>query len=600
MKTHSLKMLLLGTLLGALPLSARDWYVATTGTDALGRGSIDQPVRTIQWLLDTTGHNVTWQSDAQPGDTIIFRGGDYPTQELKLGIPNLTIRAYNPTTEPVRWIGSRAETVAYTVQFSPPASGCRLDGIEIIGGGYYALKFEGEWDYDRSIPFSQRYKLSNITISNCRIYDTGRDGIKITPGVSDITIRGCEVFNTGLRDSSNADGIDCVNGTRILVQDCAIHHTATQGLYFKGGSRDCIVERTRFSNTGEAGVILGFYSDLDWFDTDLNPDCYENIRGIVRNCIISDTGGMGLGFYAAYQAKAYNNTFINVNTARINTAAIVFAPGAVYGDTTSYFAPNVAPEFVNNIVVQAPTDSGPVAQIRVADSHPGLTGSALLSHNRWFKASGSLTFVDQRSGFAGSYAQWAGLNGETGSSVGDPGLSSNGHLLAASACIGNGVASAIVVDDFDKQTRLAPFDIGADEYTAPQPSTFSEWRAANFSGADASNNAVSGPLADPEGTGLTNLQRYAHNLPAHGPVNYPVALGITSAAGQTYLTLSFDRLPTAPGLTYTVEASNDLRTWTAVPGQSYTAGTPTRVPAQDSVAIGTTPRRFLRLRVSTQ
>lgn len=420
---------------------ARDWYIATDGIDAIGRGGIDQPVRSIQWLLDPNGHNVTWRSDAEPGDVIRYRGGDYPTQQLKIGIPNLTIRAHDPVAEPVRLIGGTEASIAYVVQFNPPGSGCRLEGVEIVGGGYYALKFEGQWDY-AAIPFAQRYKLANITIENCRIHDTGRDGIKITPGVSDITIHGCEIYNTGIRDNSNSDGIDCVNGTRILVQNCCIHHTATQGLYFKGGSRDCIVERTRFAHTGSAGVILGFYTDLDWFDTELSPECYENLRGIVRNCIISDTGGMGIGFYGAYQAKAYNNTLINVSAANVNTAAVVFCPGAIYGSSTNYFPPNVDPVFVNNIIVVSPACATPTAQIRVIDGHPGLTGTPTIRNNRWYRSSGALTFADQRTGFSGTFAQWAAHIGETGSAVLDPLVDSTGHLLTGSPCLSAGDSTA--------------------------------------------------------------------------------------------------------------------------------------------------------------
>jgi hypothetical protein len=134
----------------------------------------------------------------------------------------------------------------------------------------------------------------------------------------------------------------------------------------------------------------------------------------------------------------------------------------------------------------------------------------------------------------------------------------------------------------------------------PTPaSSYSAWRSARF-GADAANDAISGPLADPDAAGLTNFQRFAHNLPARGPVPAPVTHGTTSAAGQNYLTLTFDRLANAPGLIYTVEASTDLRTWAPVPGLSYTAGTPTRITAQDPVPLDatTTPRRFLRLRVT--
>ena len=132
----------------------------------------------------------------------------------------------------------------------------------------------------------------------------------------------------------------------------------------------------------------------------------------------------------------------------------------------------------------------------------------------------------------------------------------------------------------------------------PTDHDYAGWRALNFSGADLASDAVSGPLADPDGAGVTNFQRYAHGLAARGPVAAPVTLGSVSSGGQRYLTLSFERRATAPGLTYTVEASSDLATWTQVPGLVYAPGTPASVTAQDTVAVGGATRRFLRVRVT--
>jgi hypothetical protein len=136
--------------------------------------------------------------------------------------------------------------------------------------------------------------------------------------------------------------------------------------------------------------------------------------------------------------------------------------------------------------------------------------------------------------------------------------------------------------------------------STPDTATYAGWRSESFAGSDLANDAISGPAADPDGAGVTNLQRFGFGLAARGPVANPVTLGTVSTAGQTYLTLSFNRRAEAPGLTYTVEASTDLATWAPVPGLTYTAGTPARVTAQDTVPIGTPgiARRFLRVRVS--
>ena len=116
--------------------------------------------------------------------------------------------------------------------------------------------------------------------------------------------------------------------------------------------------------------------------------------------------------------------------------------------------------------------------------------------------------------------------------------------------------------------------------------------------------------ADPDGVGLTNFQRFAHNLPARGPVAAPVTTDTITDAGQRYLTLSFDRRSDAAALTYTVESSTDLVTWTPLTGlvstdlitwisaQAILPGLPSRVTVRDTIAIGTGPRRFLRLHVN--
>ncbi len=173
------------------------------------------------------------------------------------------------------------------------------------------------------------------------------------------------------------------------------------------------------------------------------------------------------------------------------------------------------------------------------------------------------------------------------------------HLAASAAtAIGQGAVLASVTTDFDLVARDAAPDLGAFEYVAPVPQTYAAWRTANFTSADLTNDAVSGPNADPDGCGLANFARYAFALPARGFVASPITLGSATSAGATYLTLTFPRRTTAADLTYTLESSTDLTTWTVVPGCTYSAGSGP-ITAQDAVAMGNAPRRFLRLRVTT-
>ncbi len=129
------------------------------------------------------------------------------------------------------------------------------------------------------------------------------------------------------------------------------------------------------------------------------------------------------------------------------------------------------------------------------------------------------------------------------------------------------------------------------------PDTYAAWVTGNFTAAEQANAAISGPNADPGNCGVTNLARYAFDLPARSPVTSPITVATATSAGASHLTLTFPRRATAEGLTYTLEASTDLVSWTAVPGRTYTAGSGP-ITAQDTVAMGSSPRRFLRLRLT--
>ncbi len=127
--------------------------------------------------------------------------------------------------------------------------------------------------------------------------------------------------------------------------------------------------------------------------------------------------------------------------------------------------------------------------------------------------------------------------------------------------------------------------------------TYATWRAANFTGADLAADAISGPSADPVGAGVTNLQRYAFALAARGPVASPVTTGTVEDSGQRYLTLTFPRRTAASDLNYVVEASTDLAAWSPIATYGPDAASP--LTHRDTVALTTTPRRFLRLRLTT-
>ena len=446
---------------------ATEWFLSPTGNDSSGNGSITNPYQTLGHLLNPEFELV------QAGDIITLRGSTgnnvYNETEVRLRMP-LTLRSYEGEWAVISCPIDLEDGVC--IQFDPEASGSHLSRLEVTGGAFYGLFFQTNWDSRNA---QQESGASNIIIEDCKVHDTGRDAIKITPKSNNITIRRCEIYNTGRiypagtsLDDKNAEGIDNVNGSGMLVEDSYIHDIATTGLYFKGGAADVIVQRNRIERTGEGGILVGFDTSPEYFDTTLNSNYYESIRGIVRNNVIRDTGYAGIGLYATQDAIVANNTI--VHTATLGHAAIYFGVSLQDYEPIAGRPPNINSIIRNNLIIQ---NGGDCVHIRWANeiSENGvysLTGSPGTDYNWFYNETGPCNFTDTRPGSAlsegGTFEQWVSLESvDTHSLTGAIAISADGHLLPNSPAIDKGIALPQVTEDIDRQPRVSPFDIGADE-----------------------------------------------------------------------------------------------------------------------------------------
>ncbi|MBI3150458.1 MAG: right-handed parallel beta-helix repeat-containing protein [Betaproteobacteria bacterium] len=471
---------------GALapPTFAAEWFVSPTGSDAPGSGSLAQPFKTLGYLLAPDRGVLT------AGDTITLRGPSgnnvYPETELRLRLP-LTLQSY-----PGEWAVIQCPLNlenGVCIQIDPEASGSRISRLEVTGGNLYGIFMQTEWDSGNN---RGGRGASNIVIEDCKIHDTGRDAIKITPKSDDITIRRCEIYNTGRiypagtpLDEKNAEGIDNVNGSRMRVEDCFIHDIATNGLYFKGGAADVIVERNRIERTGEGGIMVGYDTSPEYFDTAVNPQYYESIRGTVRNNVIRDTGYAGIGLYAARDALVANNTL--VHTATSGHAAIYFGVTLQDFDPIAGRPPTVNPLIRNNLVIQ---NGGDCVRVRWANEITeaglySLQGNPGTDYNWFHNESGACNFADNRPGSpladGGSFAQWQSAEAaDVHSQTGSVSVTADGHLPAGSPAIDQGQTLTQVTDDIDRQPRSGAYDIGADEAGGGGlPGRFTVWEFHN-------------------------------------------------------------------------------------------------------------------------
>ncbi|MCE7032679.1 right-handed parallel beta-helix repeat-containing protein [Lysobacter sp. GX 14042] len=370
-------------------LQAAEWFVSPLGDDA-GDGSEQRPFRTVGRVL-APGSGVV-----APGDTVTLLAppgnGTYHECDVRLRMP-LTLRSPPGERAHIHCDIDTADSV--TVQIDPDASGSRLSNLEISGGRYYGVMLQTNWYQGGPAGDTG---ATGVVLEDLLIHDTGRDGIKITPKSDNATIRRVEIHHTGRIDppgapleSRNADGIDNVNGSGMVVEDSYIHDIATTGVYFKGGAADVLVQRNRIENTGMAGILAGFDTSPEFFDLQLNPAYHESIRGTVRDNLVRNTGYAGIGLYAALDAVVADNTIIDV--ARLGHAGLYY--GIAFQDHGPHPGrpPSIAPRVVNNRVA---AHGGRCLEIRHSHEFGGLSalrGGPGTDYNDYQEG---CRFVDQR------------------------------------------------------------------------------------------------------------------------------------------------------------------------------------------------------------
>lgn len=124
---------------------------------------------------------------------------------------------------------------------------------------------------------------------------------------------------------------------------------------------------------------------------------------------------------------------------------------------------------------------------------------------------------------------------------------------------------------------------------------FNAWLQTNFTANERADPLISGPNVALTPDGVTNLMKYAFGIAPRTAVN-PSALG-TLAESSGNLTYTYTRPANRTDVTYTIESSTDLATWTTVTDghQRIATGSDTETWRATVPISGT--RVFVRLRV---
>lgn len=169
-----------------------------------------------------------------------------------------------------------------------------------------------------------------------------------------------------------------------------------------------------------------------------------------------------------------------------------------------------------------------------------------------------------------------------------------------------------IADDFAQGNRTLTLSVATDfSLSAGSPATatvtledkpYDAWRFDHFTSAELADTALSGPSGDPDGDGLPNLMEYALGG-APKTADAPSHQARVSLIAD-HLTLDYTRPNSVSDVSYTVEWSNDLQTWstgnTFIEQVSSTtnADATITVSSRAVAVLSTNPRQFIRLRIS--
>jgi peptidyl-prolyl cis-trans isomerase A (cyclophilin A) len=145
--------------------------------------------------------------------------------------------------------------------------------------------------------------------------------------------------------------------------------------------------------------------------------------------------------------------------------------------------------------------------------------------------------------------------------------------------------------------------------TVPPPLQYSTWQSAKFTTSQSNTPSFIAPTATPWNDRTTNLLKYFCDINPSAPMSVAdqsklPTVGKTTIGSTTYMTLSFQQnAASLTDLTYTVQTSSDLQTWTSVtsPTTVEVGSNPTTGDAIMQVQIPVSgAEQFIRLSLTQQ
>jgi hypothetical protein len=259
-RSHSLRCLVGGLCLLAAPHAfAKDYYVATTGTDS-SPGTIDQPFATLQKGVNT----------AVAGDTVYIRGGTYyVTTPANSGAGITFSKSGTSDTNRIKYWAYPGEVPVF--DFSQ---------MTISTTGYtHGFVVSGSWLY-----------FKGLEICNVPMNTSSNNGVAVTSG-------GYDIFELLNMHHNNGNGIfigsKSAGGHQILNCDAHDNYDPTSS---QGDGQNADGFGVHYQTSGDSTTIRGCRA---WWNSD---DGYDLINHEVP-VIVENSWAMGNGYIKSGTAR---------------------------------------------------------------------------------------------------------------------------------------------------------------------------------------------------------------------------------------------------------------------------------------------------------
>lgn len=345
-------------------------YVAPTGSDTTGNGSLGQPYRTLNRAAD----------DATPGTAIRLQPGTYTNASTEF-LEDLHGTADNPI-----WIGGDPGQPRPIIQGAPEAihlikpNYVILHNIEVRNNASNGINIDDGGDY--ADPTAAQY----VVLRDLYIHTIGgagnQDCLKLS-GLYHYWILNSEMTACG--GDNSGSGIDHVGCHHGVIVGNYIHDTSGNAVQNKGGSTDIEIRANRFINAGQRAINIGGSTGFQFFRPPLSETApnaeARNIRVIAN---IFEGSLTPFAFVGAVDSLAAHNVIINptnwlmrILQETTTTPPYTFLPA---GNNT----------VANNIFYYDQSDLSPFEFINVGDDTAPTT--FIFTHNLWYAHTGTPTY----------------------------------------------------------------------------------------------------------------------------------------------------------------------------------------------------------------